>query len=112
PEISNFIAASPPVNKYDFGFLSPCPIPGLIVQGNQDSVVPEESVLELMERLSKQKQSRVEYKTIYGGDHFFRSKLTELELALEDYMKDKSLDQGLLDDNSEAPKPRQHILLD
>lgn len=112
PEISNFIAISPPVNKYDFGFLSPCPIPGLIAQGNQDSVVPEESVLELMERLSKQKQSKVEYKTIYGGDHFFRSKLPELEHAISEYIGEKSLLQQNMGDQMKASKPRQHILLD
>jgi alpha/beta superfamily hydrolase len=112
PEISNFVAISPPVNKYDFGFLSPCPIPGLIVQGNHDSVVPEESVLELMERLSKQKQSKVEYKTIYGGDHFFRSKLPELEQALSEYIGEKSLSQDSAGDKVKASKPRQHILLD
>src|SRR5690606_33397603 len=52
PEINNFIAVSPPVNKYDFSFLSPCPIPGLILQGDQDSIVSEESVLELAHKLS------------------------------------------------------------
>jgi alpha/beta superfamily hydrolase len=86
PEIQNFIAVSPPVDKYDFSFLSPCPIPGLIVQGDMDSVVPESSVIELVEKLSKQKHSKVQYKTIYGGDHFFRSKLDELERAIGEYV--------------------------
>ncbi len=87
PEINYFIAVSPPVNKYDFSFLSPCPIPGLIVQGDQDSIVSEDSVSDLVERLSKQKHSRVEYKTISGGDHFYRARLDELEQALIEYCK-------------------------
>ena len=51
PEITHFLAISPPVNRYDFSFLSPCPIPGLIVQGDKDSVVSEEAVHELTQKL-------------------------------------------------------------
>ena len=89
PEIQNFVAVSPPANKYDFSFLSPCPIPGFVIQGDMDSVVPEASVLELVDRLSKQKQSRVQYKTVYGGDHFFRSRLVELEQTITEYLQHK-----------------------
>jgi len=87
PEINSFIAVSPPVNKYDFSFLSPCPIPGLVVQGDQDSIVSEESVAALIDRLSKQRQSRLSYQVISGGDHFFRTKLTELEDAIGSHLK-------------------------
>ena len=87
PEITSFISVSPPINKYDFSFLSPCPIPGIIVQGDSDSIVPEESVLELYGRLSKQKHSRVQYQAIAGADHFFRTKLPELEEAVGGYLK-------------------------
>ena len=87
PEITGFVSVSPPVNKYDFSFLSPCPIPGIIVQGDSDSIVPEESVLELYGRLSKQKHSRVQYQSIQGADHFFRTKLPELEETISGYMK-------------------------
>lgn len=89
PEIENFIAVSPPVNKYDFGFLSPCPIPGVFVQGNQDSVVPEESVVEFVEKISKQRQAKVHYQSILGADHFFRGKLENLEEAISDYILKK-----------------------
>lgn len=87
PEISNFISVSPPINKYDFSFLSPCPIPGIILQGDSDSIVPEESVLELYNKLSKQKHSRVQYQSIGGADHFFRTKLQELEDSIAGYAK-------------------------
>ena len=40
PEIESFIAVSPPANIYDFSFLAPCPSSGLILQGDQDTVVP------------------------------------------------------------------------
>ena len=87
PEITNFLAISPPVNKYDFSFLSPCPIPGLILQGGKDSVVSEESVGELASRLSKQKNIDVNYRVIPGADHFFRDKIELLNEEIRDYLK-------------------------
>lgn len=87
PEISHFIAVSPPVNNHDFSFLSPCPIPGLILQGDSDSVVPETSVSELAHRLLKQKNIAVQYKVIEGADHFFREKLDILNEEVNDYLK-------------------------
>ena len=87
PEITNFLAISPPVDKYDFSFLSPCPIPGLILQGDKDSVVSEDSVHELAQRLSKQKNIRVDYRMIPGADHFFRDKIDILNKEIDDYLK-------------------------
>jgi len=87
PEITNFLAVSPPVNKYDFSFLSPCPIPGLIVQGDKDSVVSEESVSELAQKLAKQKHIKVDYRMIPGADHFFREKINKLNEEIDDYLK-------------------------
>ncbi len=86
PEINNFIAISPPVNKYDFSFLSQCPISGFIIQGDSDSIVSEDSVLELAHKLSKQKHITVDYKIIQGADHFFRNKIDELNSAIQDYV--------------------------
>ncbi|MFU7502789.1 MAG: alpha/beta hydrolase [Candidatus Tisiphia sp.] len=87
PEINNFIAISPPVNKYDFSFLSQCPISGFVIQGDNDSIVPEESVLELVDKLSKQKHITINYKIIQGADHFFRNKLGEFTQAINDYLQ-------------------------
>ncbi len=87
PEITNFIAISPPVDKYDFSFLSPCPIPGLIAQGDMDSVVSEESVHELAQRLSKQKNIDIDYRMIPGADHFFRDKIDILNSEIDDYLR-------------------------
>jgi len=87
PEITNFLAISPPVDKYDFSFLSPCPIPGLIIQGNMDSVVSEESVHELALRLSKHKNINIDYRMIHGADHFFRGKIDLLNNEINDYLR-------------------------
>ncbi|MBN67102.1 MAG: alpha/beta hydrolase, partial [Rickettsiales bacterium] len=39
PEIEGFVTVSPPANMYDFGFLSPCPAHGLVLQGDRDDIV-------------------------------------------------------------------------
>lgn len=87
PEITDFIAVAPPVDKYDFSILNPCPIPGLIIQGDQDSVVSEESVSELAQRLVKQKNVKVDYRVVGGADHFFREKIDLLNYEIDDYLK-------------------------
>jgi len=86
PEITHFISVSPPVNKYDFSFLSPCPIPGLILQGDKDSVVPEPQVHELAQKLMKQKGSKIDYRMIEGADHFFRDKIDIMNSEIDDYL--------------------------
>ena len=52
PEITGFISIAPPANLYDFSFLAPCPSSGLILQGDQDEVVPPDSVQALVKKLS------------------------------------------------------------
>ena len=45
PEVNKFIAISPQPNLYDFSFLSPCPISGLVVYGKNDELVSIDSIL-------------------------------------------------------------------
>lgn len=94
PEIGGFISISPPVNKYDFSFLAPCPAPGLIIQGDQDSIVSEESVSGLVEKLTRQRNSDVEYQVIHGADHFFRTTMDELNSQLDSYIASKLADMN------------------
>lgn len=103
PEISHFIAVSPPVNNHDFSFLSPCPIPGMILQGDSDSVVPEASVSELAHRLLKQKNISVQYKVIEGADHFFREKLDVLNEEVNDYLQNAFLQTPQVQQKSSTP---------
>ncbi|HJK87526.1 MAG TPA: alpha/beta hydrolase [Candidatus Megaira endosymbiont of Hartmannula sinica] len=86
PEISHFIVASPPVSKYDFGFLSPCPVPGLVLQGDRDSVMEESKVSFLVDKLTEIKKDLVSYKIIYQADHFFRDKLNNLQEEIHEYL--------------------------
>src|SRR5215475_5826094 len=70
PEIDRFVAVAPPANIYDFGFLAPCPSSGLILQGDKDETVPEESVKKLAEKLGKQRDIEVDFRVIKGANHF------------------------------------------
>ena len=55
PEVTKFIAISPQPNVYDFSFLAPCPISGLIIYGKNDELVQVDSILNLKKRLNMQK---------------------------------------------------------
>jgi len=89
PEIQDFVSVSPPANMHNFGFLSPCPIPGLIVQGTNDDIVPYLKVQELVDFLRGQKGSRVKFEIVEGADHFFVNHLEILKNKTMGYIQDK-----------------------
>lgn len=86
PEFNGFVAVSPPANLYDFTFLAPCPVSGMIIQGDNDAIVPKESVQGLAQRLCKQKGLRVQYREIPGADHFFQYHLQGIHRNTLDYV--------------------------
>ena len=86
PEISSFISISPPANMYDFSFLAPCPSSGLVIQGDEDDIVPAESVNKLVQKLSNQRDINIDYRLVEGANHFFHDKLDELTGEIDDYL--------------------------
>src|SRR5579875_2663087 len=82
PEIAGFISVAPPANIYDFSFLAPCPASGMIIQGNQDQVVPIEAV----EKLNHQRGIKIDYRLIPGADHFFSDHLDTVVGHMESYL--------------------------
>lgn len=86
PEIEGFIAVSPPANMYDFTFLSPCPASGIIIQGDHDDVVPEEAVAKFTNKLTAQKNVKVDYKVVPGADHYYRQSMDDLNKVMEEYL--------------------------
>ncbi|MBL8839548.1 MAG: alpha/beta hydrolase [Alphaproteobacteria bacterium] len=86
PEISRFIAVSPPANVFDFTFLAPCPSSGLILQGDKDDIVPHDPVQKLSERLGRQRDIHIDYRLIRGANHFYTDKLDKLTQHVEDYI--------------------------
>ena len=89
PEVNIFIAISPQPNVYDFTFLAPCPISGLIIYGKNDELVPEESILDLKKRLNMQKNIEVKFDSIINANHFYKGKIKDLSSSIGRYLKDK-----------------------
>ena len=86
PEIHSFISIAPPANIYDFSFLAPCPSSGLIIQGMDDDVVPEEETSKLANKLISQRGPGIEYHTVAGAGHFFEGKLDSLGKVIDTYI--------------------------
>jgi uncharacterized protein len=86
PELDGFISVAPPANMFDFGFLAPCPSSGLIIQGDQDQLVPMEPVQKLVHKLMHQRDIRIEHRIIRGADHFFGNHLEELAAVVDEYL--------------------------
>jgi hypothetical protein len=86
PEIAAFIAVAPPASLFDFGFLAPCPSSGLVIQGDQDQIVPLEAMQKLVTKLQHQRDIKIDYRLIAGADHFFQNQLEELGAIVDDYI--------------------------
>ena len=86
PEVTNFVAVSPPVNMFDFSFLTPCPTGGLIIQGDSDNIVPVEEVDNLVDKLDSQRNVSIAYERFKGVDHFFKGEENQLSKAIESYI--------------------------
>tara|TARA_Y100000590_G_C15311394_1_gene860289 strand:- start:446 stop:748 length:303 start_codon:yes stop_codon:yes gene_type:complete len=89
PEVNKFIAISPQPNVYDFTFLAPCPISGLVLYGKNDELVQVDSILNLKKRLSMQKNIEVKFEAITNANHFYKGKEKELTNTIDRYIKDK-----------------------
>ena len=89
PEIVGFVAISPPANTYDFSFLSPCPSSGLIIQGSEDTIVEEDSVNSLAEKINNLKNVEINYQKIKGADHFFSEHLDKIRDLIVKYVNNK-----------------------
>ena len=90
PEIDGFVSVSPPANMYDFNFLAPCPVSGIMIQGTSDEIVSVDAVETLAQKLSAQKGVDVKFKKIDGADHFYTGKLNTLIGAIGSYIEDRS----------------------
>jgi hypothetical protein len=86
PEIEAFIAISPPASQYDFTFLAPCPSSGLIVHGDSDNLVPVDSVQKLVQKLSHQRDIKIDFRKVSGADHFYGERVDLLNKHVETYL--------------------------
>jgi alpha/beta superfamily hydrolase len=86
PEIRGFLSIALPANMHDFSFLAPCPSSGLMVHGERDTLVPLDSVVKLVEKLSQQRGITIDLETVPEADHFFQGHLDQLNAAVERYL--------------------------
>ncbi len=96
PEIEGFVVASLPAHAFDFSFLAPCPVSGQVLYGENDGVVPAESVRALVGRLNAQKGIFVDYRVVSGADHSFTGKLDELKRIMSGYLVESCARDPLL----------------
>ncbi len=89
PDIENYILAAPPVSKYDFNFIVPCPASGLIIQGDKDDISKEADSAKLVEKLSLRDEAQIDYEIINDADHFFREHMDDFNTVTDDYIKDR-----------------------
>lgn len=82
PDVDGFVAVSPPADKCDFSYLTPCPASGVIIQGGADTIVLESSVALMAERLNTCKKVQVEYVMIPQADHLYSGQLKPVYDAL------------------------------
>ena len=86
PEITGFISISPPASTHDFTFLAPCPVSGLIVQGGDNSQVSSDRILQLVDKISKQKGVTIDVGIIEEANQFFSAHLNEAMEAVSKYV--------------------------
>ena len=95
PEITGFVNIAPPANIFDFSFLAPCPVSGMVIQGTADEIVPEQDVAKLTEKLSSQKYVDIDYVKIRGADHFFGHYLERITDRSTKYVSKRMKELGL-----------------
>ncbi len=91
PEISGFVAVCPPANIFDFSFLAPCPVSGLIINGSNDIICPAEPIERLVEKLNSQKGISISHKVIENCDHFFNNNLDVIKQSINEYLEIRTI---------------------
>ena len=87
PEVTGFVAASPPANNHDFSFLAPCPSSGMLINGSNDKVVPPEDVSALSEKLKLQKGITITHEIIEDANHFFEPGMDLMIKKVDNYVR-------------------------
>ena len=87
PEVTGFVAISPPASTYDFSFLAPCPSSGLIINGSNDRVVPSYKVTELVAKLQQQKGIVITHEAIDNANHFFDPGMNQMLDKTKEYVQ-------------------------
>ncbi len=73
PDISGFVAVSPPADAC--AFACPSPIPGLVIHGDMDTVVPEASVASFVKNLKPKPNFPIRYNVVRQAGHLYNGHL-------------------------------------
>ena len=87
PEVTGFVAISPPASTYDFSFLAPCPSSGLIISGSNDKVVPSQKVTDLVAKLQQQKGIVITHEVIENANHFYDQGMSQMLEKTKNYVQ-------------------------
>lgn len=87
PEIAGFVAVCPPANLYDFSFLAPCPVSGMIINGQDDQFCPTANVDRLVDKLRSQKGISIDYRVIPNCNHSFAGHLETVGKYIGEYLE-------------------------
>ncbi len=87
PEIAGFVSVCPPANIYDFSFLAPCPVSGMIISGQDDIVCPIANVDKLVEKLNSQRGISIDYRVIPNCNHSFTNHLDTIKNCVTEYIE-------------------------
>ena len=89
PEISGFISISLPADKFDFSFLAPCPASGIIIHGKNNKRVPYENVQKIVDRLSIQKDVKIDLEFVNEANHIFSDHHDDLMKIVRNYLDNR-----------------------
>lgn len=79
---AGLISIAPPVNHYDFQTLLPMECPWLVIQGDQDEIVPAEAV----QAWATHSSANIELIMMSGVSHFFHGQLMQLNEQVEKWL--------------------------
>lgn len=91
PEIAGFVAVCPPANVYDFSFLAPCPVSGMIINGADDQFCPTANVSKLVDKLNSQKGISIDYRVIPSCNHSFVGHFDDIRRCVTEYLQKRKI---------------------
>lgn len=94
PDVEHYILVAPPVSKYDFNFIVPCPASGLIIQGDKDDISKEAASAKLAEKLALRDEAKIEYEVVGDADHFFSDHLDKFNSISDEYIKQRVIEDA------------------
>ena len=95
PGVDNFFVASLPISKYDFSFLSPCPISGHFILGTKDILIDNNKFVEFIKNVEENSEIKLKSFFIEDAEHLYTNHMTELQNLISNELK-KDLVKNLM----------------